>query len=447
MSKKKSIALLSVISAVLAIIIAMTFASFHIGVKEYGLFKAFTVGGDLAQGYSYTIEHSEDDDEVVDTNEVVKTLQTRLEALDYSAYKITLLKTDDDSDYKIRLDVEERESTPSDITSVISYGEVIFYGGAEGEEEEIATGAEVIKDAYYASDYANEETGVHPVIVEFNSEGYDLILNAIEEFTESQASAEEPKSFNLKAVLGEDNTLLNTTMDAETFKSYNGTLQLSGPSSAADAERFAFQIATGGLKYKYEIIDGDEDTAGIRHITHLFGINAGKYVALAIGVAVLVVIALLCIFYRGLGIAMSIAYILGALVEVWLLFLIPGISVNFGACLGIALMLIVSAISCFIFADRIKKEYASGKTIRASVKYAYGKPALTVLDAHVVVGVLALALFIFANGAVKSLAITFGIGIIVSALISIVISKWMVSLMIGVSEGNEKFLAIYKEEA
>ena len=41
---------------------------------------------------------------------------------------------------------------------------------------------------------------------------------------------------------------------------------------------------------------------------------------------------------------------------------------------------------------------------------------------------------VFAHGAVKALAITFGIGIVVSALVSIVISRFVVALMIGVSE-------------
>ena len=114
--------------------------------------------------------------------------------------------------------------------------------------------------------------------------------------------------------------------------------------------------------------------------------------------------------------------------------------------MGMIFALILGAVMLFVFADKIKNEYAQGKTMRAAIKYAFGKPAFTAIDMCVTSGVLALALFIFANSAVKAFAITFGIGVVLAGIMSILLSHLMVSIMVSVSNGNEKFLALKKED-
>ena len=446
MGKKKSIALLSIISVVLAILMVMTFASFRVGeVSRYtSLLNYVNLSGDLEDGYSYVIEHSEDDDEDIDIDDVVKTLETRLEALNYSDYKITLLSDGFDSDCKIRLDIEAKDSTATDIQSVIAYGDVVFYGGVKDSEEEIASGASLLDDVYY---YGQELEGTFPIVVDFTNDGYRTILDAIETFEAEQADAESSSEFNLKVVLGDDIELVNMPISAEAFKQYQtGEMMLTGPKSEAEAERFAFQMITGGLEYKYEIVDGDSFTGGVRIITPLMGINVASLLVWAIGIAIIAVLVALCVMYRGVGIAMAIAYIAQVLTQILMLYLVPGITVSFGSVIGIVFALILGAVSAFVFADKIKNEYAKGKTMRASIKSAYGKTALTSLDMHVTAGVLALALFIFANSAVKAFAITFGIGVVLSGIMSILLSHLMVSIMVSVSNGNEKFLALKKED-
>ena len=452
MGKKKSIALLTIISVVLAVLMAMTFLNFHVpfvkqGVYKYtSLLKYVDLDVDLEGGYSYTIQHKAEDDEFVNTDDVVKTLESRLEALNYSNYKITLLSSDSDSDAKIRLDVEATESVVNDINAVIAYGEVVFSGGESGSEVEIAKGSAVLEDAYYyGTSYEQDGKTVYPIVLELTDYGYETILQKIKDFETEQASAESPADFNLKAMLGETE-LLNTPTKSSDFEAMKGQMMLTGPESEADAERFAFQMTTGGLKYQYEIIGAEESTGGLRIVTPLLGIKADVFVKIAVGVIVLAVIACLCILFKGLGLSMSIAFLAQFLLQILMLYLVPGIKVSMGSVLGFVFALMLSAIACITFAYRMKKEYASGKTMRASVRYAYGKPALVSLDTHVACGVIALALFIFANGVVKGFAITFGIGVALSGLVSILFSRLMTLIFIGVSGGSEKFLALKKED-
>ena len=51
-------------------------------------------------------------------------------------------------------------------------------------------------------------------------------------------------------------------------------------------------MITGGLEYKYEIVDGDSFTGGIRIITPLMGVNVANLLVWAIGIAIIAVIAL-----------------------------------------------------------------------------------------------------------------------------------------------------------
>jgi preprotein translocase subunit SecD len=96
-------------------------------------------------------------------------------------------------------------------------------------------------------------------------------------------------------------------------------------------------------------------------------------------------------------------------------------------------------------AFKIKKGYTEGKTIKAAVKNTYGKSILTILDAHVVTGAIALALVLGAVKAVKGFAVTFGLGIVVSMLIALAFAHLMVSIIVNISGGKENFLGVKRE--
>ena len=76
-----------------------------------------------------------------------------------------------------------------------------------------------------------------------------------------------------------------------------------------------------------------------------------------------------------------------------------------------------------IIFERIKEEYDQGKSLRASVEYGFSKTMLTIFDANITTLIAAVVLFEFGEGAIKGFAITLMLGIIISVITAIFITK------------------------
>ena len=114
MSKGKATTLLTVISVVLAIWIALTFARFPLGIKNYNsVIGAINLDYDVAGGVSYELTYDKENEnsEVGDIEEVISTLSKRMDMLGYKSYKISAFKdaTKDIKDYSIRINLKKIE--------------------------------------------------------------------------------------------------------------------------------------------------------------------------------------------------------------------------------------------------------------------------------------------------------------------------------------------------
>ena len=452
MGKKKSMALLIFISIVLALFTVMTFANFHIpfvkeGTRKFNSFLSISDWDvDLEEGRSYTLTLNEDSEEVEDIEEVRETLSQRLEGLGYSNYKLTLVQESLDSEYEVRIFVKEKANsseTDSDIQTVAAYGEITF---TNADNTTIVTGKDAIKNAV-AVETTDGEKGYTVVNIEFTDYGYETILKAIEDFEAAQVAAGTSESYTLKIVLGDDfdNALLNSTITSADFSAYNGVISvtvgddtMNAASRLASAERLALQIKTGGLAYKYDI-------SSTAIVSALYGPNTKLAIMIAVLAVVVIILALMAVFFKGIGLAMDIALLAQLDLQIFLLWAIPNVTISIGSVIGFALAFVISAAVMAMCAFKIQKGYTEGKTVKAAVKNAYGKSLLSILDAHVVTGAIALALVLGAVKAVKGFAVTFGLGIVVSMLIALAFAHLMVSIIVNISGGKEKFLGVKRE--
>ena len=192
-----------------------------------------------------------------------------------------------------------------------------------------------------------------------------------------------------------------------------------------------------GITFRYERAN---DGQGIK-INSLFGEDIDLKSMIAIIVIVVIIIALLLIAYRGLGIMSALSFLLFILAETWLLIGVPGIIVNLGSVLGIISATLVCLYALIYLLQKVKDDFAeSEKTAKAAIKKGFMDALLPTINMHVVVGVLALLLFIFAKGLVQSFAITFGIGIVVSLISSLVFTRMFNALIFPLPKDKESFL-------
>ena len=196
MKKGKAIALLTVISLIMAFVTVMTFARFPMGTKNYNsVLGAIQTDYDISGGTAYTLTAAKDNVKVVNddnVDEVINVLKFRMNSLGYQSYSIKAIKIADDYDIRIEAKGEKNDygeednsQLASDVAVVAAYGEIAFYGGTEanpsGEDKRILKDVKVISDAKYLGSYTSGDKTAYQVSIVFTDEGYkglvDLIKN------------------------------------------------------------------------------------------------------------------------------------------------------------------------------------------------------------------------------------------------------------------------------
>lgn len=97
---------------------------------------------------------------------------------------------------------------------------------------------------------------------------------------------------------------------------------------------------------------------------------------------------------------------------------LPGIA-------GLVLSLGMAVDANVIIFERLKEELRNGKTVRSSLNFAFQRAMRTILDANITTLIAGVVLFNFGQGPIKGFAVTLMIGILVSMLTAIIITKAM----------------------
>jgi preprotein translocase subunit SecD len=161
---------------------------------------------------------------------------------------------------------------------------------------------------------------------------------------------------------------------------------------------------------------------------------------------VVVVMVAFILIYKGLGIAAALAMLVFFIAEIWMMIAVPGIVLSMGGVLGIVAAIILTAVGLILTCTRVKEEFAySEKPVKAALNKGLSQAIVPVVNVSVVSGIIAIAMLIFTKGAIKCFAITFGIGVALSLLATLVISRMFISLLLPLAKNKEKFLDFKKE--
>lgn len=435
MSKKKATVLLSIISIVVATILLLTFIQFPVGVKDnyVGAIGGIQLDYDLEGGVAYTLTLSSDNEhEVEDTDEVVKTLQKRIEALGYGMYVIKVLESSDPAvkDKDIRIELENKATVDQDMQAILAHGDLVFAGGESSDST-----SEILKDikAIESAEYLGySETNNYGISITFTNEGKEALFEAMKNVSEGT-----PYYFKVSCG-GEshhghthEKTLLNLQIQKEYFS--GNSIMVSNISSKEEACRLTLLLENGGIEYDYHY---ESQT-----ITSLFGSDVAVKCLVSIVTLIAVLLILYIVIYKGLGVITALSTVIFMIAEAWLMIGVPGITLSFGGVIGMVCATIICALSMFSFAQRVKEEYESSKkTVKAAIAKGFRQSLIPTINLHVVVGVVCLALLVFANGLVKNFAITFGIGVAVSLLCTLLFTRIYTALVLPLVKNKEKFL-------
>lgn len=441
MKKGKSITLLSILGVIMALLIFITFARFPVGINNFNsVLGAIETDYDLSGGTAYTLNFAKDNtEEVEDIEEVISTIEDRLESLGHSSYSVKALRSEGEleENYSIRIEVKASTSEngepdyttlDADIETATKYGELEFFGSSEAdpsEEDRILDGVQVIKSAKY-----QEIDAQHVVEISFTDQAYDVIV-------ENMGTA----SYYLKITLGGKvlKPFDGTSTNSINSSNFSQTVYLTAASESA-ARQMVLQITSGGLAYKFD------EPVRINEVSSPYGANTELFCIIAVASLIVLSIVALLVLYKGFGLISGLSLVLFILIELAMLIAVPGIKVGIGGVLGIILATVLTLDGFIITAKRIKEESSTGKTLKASVKTGFRRALLPIVNSGVISVIVALLLFAFTSGVVRNFAVTFGIGVAVSLISTVLFNRMFTSLILAVVKNKEAFLNINKVE-
>ena len=94
--------------------------------------------------------------------------------------------------------------------------------------------------------------------------------------------------------------------------------------------------------------------------------------------------------------------------------------------------------------ERIKDELRSGKSVGASVNAGFKRALTAVIDSNITTIIASVVLYFFGTGTIKSFAITLFIGIVVSMLTAVTLTKFLLKQIVGFGIKNPAFYGVSK---
>lgn len=214
----------------------------------------------------------------------------------------------------------------------------------------------------------------------------------------------------------------------------DGNAQISGMADFAEAENLASSIRIGGLKLELEELSSNVVGAQLGTKAIETSVYAG-----IIGIAIVMVFMIAA--YRVPGFAASIALVLYVILTVLCLnffnltLTLPGIA-------GIILSIGMAVDANVIIFARIKEENATGKTVRSSIDIGFKKALSAIVDGNITTLIAAIVLMIMGTGPVKGFAQTLALGIVLSMITALVITKQILKSLYAVGLKAEKLYGV-----
>ncbi len=278
------------------------------------------------------------------------------------------------------------------------------------------------------------QTGQPVVLMDFTGRGAELfgsITKGLAERGRSEWSAagaqEGAESFyfqNFAIILdGELQTYPTIDFVQNPNGIEGGSAQITGLDSPGEANDIALVLQSGSLPVRFVALSSSQVSATLGEASLRQGLIAGL-------AGLLLMMVYLVIFYRFLGLVADLALIIFAALFYGVILAIP-VTMTLPGIAGMILTIGVAADANIVVFERIREEYRTGKTLRASISAGYSRGFRTILDANAVTLITAGVLFVAAQSTVKGFAFLLALGVIVSMFTSVFATRAILQVLSG----------------
>ena len=219
-----------------------------------------------------------------------------------------------------------------------------------------------------------------------------------------------------------------------------GDAEITGDFTVSETKNLALVLQTGALPVELKPVS--QNTVGAT-----LGKTALNQALIAGGVGLLLIMVFMIAYYRLLGLVANVALIIYAVLFMGILNGI-GVTMTLPGIAGMILTFGMAVDANILIFARIRDEVASGKTVGAATSAGFSKAFRAVFDCNMTTIITAIILFWAATGAIKGFALTLGIGVALSFLTAVLVTRSMLSLLSGWKPfRNRKLLGLHVPRA
>ena len=404
------------------------------GTDKSGSASDVKLGLDLAGGVSITYQTVKEDPTSAEMSDTVYKMQKRAEGFSTEA------EVYPEGDNRITVAIPGVSSADEVLKTLGDAGNIYFiYGkspdgtvnislGADGKYTLARPLADIISDGGLVVDgsdiadaqpqmYQDQIQGVQYVVdLIFKSEGTKKFADATE-YAYSYRSAGSLE--NIIAIVY-DGEIVSAPGVSSVIS--EGRAQISGQQNYDESNVLATTIRVGALPLELSVLRYYVEGASL-------GENALDTSLIAGLIGLGLIILFMIIMYRVPGVAASLALVFytGCMVVCLNLFevtlTLPGIA-------GIILSIGMAVDANVIIFTRIQEELGTGKTVRSSIKIGFSKALSAIVDGNVTTIIAAIVLYYLGSGTVKGFAQTLAIGIILSMITALFVTKFILNALV-----------------
>ncbi len=391
--------------------------------------KSINTGLDISGGISIVYQAEADEYTEISQADLKKSeavITKRLEAKNIFDYIVRSDASTNQISVEIPADINDKSKDPLQAVEGLDKTAKIEF--RDPDSNVILSGNDV-KSAKYSED-PTDSTGLPSphVVLTFSDEGAKKFADATGKLIGKEMS-----------IYLDDNLvtspIVNSKIESSTaiITMGNGTYS----ERKAEAQEYAMLIDSGALPFNLKVISKE-------YIGAYVGQQALEISVKAALVSFIVVALIMMSIYRLPGIVAALSLVLYASLTI-LIMANTGISLTLPGIAGLILSIGMAVDANVITFERLREELKQKISAHKAFEKSFKNAMAAIIDGNTTTFIVAILLYIFGIGPVKGFGIVLAIGVLVSMLTAIIVTKFLLKQFIGLASKNTFLFGVKKE--
>jgi len=264
----------------------------------------------------------------------------------------------------------------------------------------------------------DQQTGQSIVLLEFDNEGQDLFATLT------------GRNIGKQLAIYLDGVILSAPVVQQEIT--GGNAQITGNFSVAEARDLVRNLNSGALPVPIELIS--QQTVGAT-----LGAESLQKSLLAGMIGFLLIAIFMLLYYRLAGFIAVVALTIYVILVLSLFKLIP-ITLTLAGIVGFILSVGMAVDANILIFERMKEELRGGRSFRTAYEEGFRRAWVAIRDAYVSTLMSAAVLYWFGTSLIRGFALTLAIGLLVSLVLVIVLTKTFLRAFAGTRLKDVKIL-------